>query len=170
MRNEGKSKTCISLLAAVARNRVIGSNNALPWRLPEDLRRFKALTLGHPVIMGRKTHESVGRPLPGRTNIVVTRDANFVAPGCTVVQSPAAALAACKDADEAFVIGGAELYRALFDDADRMYLTEINSDVPGDVLFPEFDAAQWQETARETVTGASLPFAFVTYQRVSKIL
>lgn len=159
--------TVLTLIAAVARNRVIGAGNALPWRLPEDLKRFKALTLGHPVIMGRKTHESIGRPLPGRDNIVVTRDAAYAAPGCKVVRSPEAALAACASADEVFVIGGADLYRALIGRAQRLQLTEIDADVEGDAWFPEFDRGKWRETARVAVTGAALPFSFTTYERLN---
>jgi dihydrofolate reductase len=156
----------VSLIAALAKNRVIGARGTLPWRLPEDLKRFKALTMGHPIIMGRKTFESIGRPLPGRQNIVVTRNAGFAAAGCTVVKSPEAALAACDGAEEAFIIGGAELYRAFLDTADRMLLTEIEQAVAGDAYFPEFDSSQWRETAREPVAGAALPCSFVTYQRL----
>jgi dihydrofolate reductase len=160
----------VSLIAALAKNRVIGAGNALPWRLPEDLKHFKALTMGHPVIMGRKTFESIGKPLPGRTNIVVTRSPGFTAAGCTVVDSPAAALAAAfaeaGRGEEAFVIGGAELYRALFDSADTLYLTEIDQAIEGDAWFPEFDLKQWQETARVPANGAALPCAFVTYKRL----
>ncbi len=157
----------ISLIAALAKNRVIGANNTLPWRLPEDLKRFKALTMGHPIIMGRKTYESIGRALPGRLNIVVTRNADFTAAGCTVVDSPAAAVAACIGVDEAFVIGGAELYRAWMDSADRMYLTEIDQNFAGDAWFPEFDRARWKETAREPLADPVLPCALVTYDRLT---
>jgi dihydrofolate reductase len=161
--------TRVSLIAALAKNRVIGAGNALPWRLPEDLKHFKALTMGHPVIMGRKTFESIGKPLPGRTNIVVSRSPGFAAEGCTVVESPRAALNAAfagGGGEEAFVIGGAELYGALLDSADTMYLTEIEQTVDGDAWFPEFDREQWQETSRVQVTGAALPCAFVTYTRL----
>ncbi len=158
--------TRISLIAAIARNRIIGANNALPWRLPEDLRHFKAVTMGHPVIMGRRTFESIGKPLLGRSNIVVTRSSAFAATGCAVVNSPAAALAACGGCDEAFVIGGAELYGALLGRADFMYLTEIDREIEGDTRFPEFDRNEWQEISRKPVAGAALPCAFVTYRRL----
>jgi dihydrofolate reductase len=161
--------TRVSLVAALAKNRVIGARNALPWRLPEDLRHFKTLTMGHPVIMGRKTFESIGRPLPGRSNIVVTRAPEFAAPGCIIVNSPAAALAACSGDDEAFVIGGAELYRALLERADVMHLTEIDRVFEGDAWFPEFDRQQWQEISRQPVAGAALPCAFVVYRRTQSI-
>jgi dihydrofolate reductase len=154
----------VSLVAALAANRVIGAGNRLPWHLPEDLRRFKRLTMGAPVIMGRKTHESIGRALPGRRNIVVTRQAGARWEGCEVAASLEAALALAGDAPEVFVIGGAELYRLALPRADRMYLTLLDAEYPGDTLFPEFDPAGWRETAREPGPG----FAFVTYERVRR--
>ncbi len=133
-----------SFVVAAARNGVIGRGNALPWRLPEDLAFFKRLTMGHPIIMGRKTYESIGKPLPGRLNIVVTRSA-FQAPGCTVVDSLEAAYRAAGDADEVFVIGGAQIFEAALPSADRIYLTEIESAIDGDTYFPRFDRSQWSE-------------------------
>jgi dihydrofolate reductase len=162
--------TRISLVAAMAKNRVIGANNALPWRLPEDLKHFKALTLGHPIVMGRKTFESIGKALPGRTNIVVSRSTQFTAAGCLVVASPEAALAAgfaAEGGEEVCVIGGAELYRALLARADCIYLTEIDRVVEGDAHFPEFDLTQWREVERVQVPEAALPCAFVTYRRLT---
>ena len=156
----------LTLIAAVARNGVIGNDNALPWRLPEDLKRFKELTLGHPIIMGRKTWASLGRPLPGRRNIVISRDPDFNAPGGIVVASLAAALAASADATEAFVIGGAEIYALALPEAQCLRLTEIDRDFPGDTHFPGFDPAAWRETARERHhADAGFDYAFVTYQR-----
>ncbi|MCX7170427.1 MAG: dihydrofolate reductase [Proteobacteria bacterium] len=149
-------------------NRVIGNGNALPWRLPEDLKRFKALTHGHPVIMGRKTWESLGRPLPGRTNIVISRRADLHAPGATPVGSLEAALAAAAatGTDEAFIIGGAEIYGQALPLADRLQLTEIDRDYAGDVFFPKFDRAAWHETARAAQHAeAGLAYTFVTYER-----
>ena len=155
-----------ALVAAVARNRVIGLANRLPWRLPEDLRRFKRLTMGAPVIMGRKTRESLGRPLPGRRNIVVTRQREATWEGCVVAHSLDAALALAGDAAEAFVIGGAELYAQALPRADRLYLTLIDADYAGDAWFPEFDAAVWREVAREPgVSGEGVGYAFVDYAR-----
>jgi dihydrofolate reductase len=155
----------VSLVAALARNRVIGAGNRLPWHLPEDLRRFKRLTMGAPVIMGRKTHESIleqaGKPLPGRRNIVVTRQPGARFEGCEVAGSLDTALALAGDAPEVFVIGGAELYRLALPRADRLYLTLIDADYDGDTFFPDFDPADWRETAREPGAG----FAFVTYER-----
>lgn len=158
----------ITLIAAMARNRVIGANNALPWRLPEDLQRFKSLTLGHPIIMGRKTWQSLGRPLPGRTNIVVSRSADFAAPGAAVVGSldAAVAMAASAGAGEVFIIGGAEIYAQALPLADCLQLTEIDHDFTGDAHFPAFAPAEWRETAR-TLHHAETDFdyAFVTYER-----
>lgn len=160
----------LTLIAAVARNGVIGSNNTLPWRLPEDLKRFKALTLGHPIIMGRKTWASLGRPLPGRSNIVITRDLDFKAPGCQVVDSLAAALDACGNADETFVIGGAEIYALALPVAHCLQLTEIHQDFQGDTTFPAIDRTSWRETARECHhADASLAYDFVTYERTVAI-
>lgn len=154
------------LIAAVAANGVIGSGGKLPWHLPEDLRHFKALTLGHPVIMGRKTWESLGRPLPGRENIVVTRTSGYEAPGAHVAASLDAALALCAGEPLAFVIGGSALYAAALPAADALVLTEIARDYPGDVRFPAFDRAAWRETQRKPQTGADgLRFDFVLYER-----
>ncbi|MFA6311437.1 MAG: dihydrofolate reductase [Sterolibacterium sp.] len=158
----------ITLIAAVAKNRVIGAGNTLPWRLPEDLKRFKALTLGHPIVMGRKTWESLGRPLPGRTNIVVSRNGDFAAVGAQRVGSVAEALtvAAATGSDEVFIIGGAEIYRQALPFAQRLQLTEIDRDFAGDVHFPAVDPALWRETAREPhQSGAGFDYAFVTYER-----
>jgi len=158
----------IVIIAAVARNGVIGKDNALPWRLPEDLRHFKALTLGHAVIMGRKTWESLPerfRPLPGRLNIVVTRDPGYRAAGATVVHSLAEAQKV--DASRtAFVIGGAELYAHALPLAQRLELTEIDADIDGDAHFPAYDRSQWREVKRAAGSSADgLAYAFVTYER-----
>ena len=134
----------ITLIAAVARNGVIGRAGQLPWRLPGDLKRFKEITWGHPVIMGRRTWESIGRALPGRRNIVVSRRPGFSAPGCDVVGSLDDALAAAGGATEAFIIGGAELYRAALPRAARLHLTRVQADVEGDVRFPEIRAEEWR--------------------------
>ena len=140
----------ISLIAALARNRVIGRDNQLPWRLSADLKHFKALTMGKPIVMGRKTWESIGKPLPGRTNIVVTRDSGFTAEGCCVMHSIEAALVAAKDAEEVMIMGGANLYAQLLPRADRLYLTEVQADVSGDAWFPEITEIQWRELERES--------------------
>ncbi|PKO83841.1 MAG: dihydrofolate reductase [Betaproteobacteria bacterium HGW-Betaproteobacteria-11] len=154
------------ILAAVAANRVIGANNTLPWRLPDDLKRFKALTLGHPVIMGRKTWQSLGRALPGRHNIVITRQPDFAAPGATRVASLDTALAACDGEATAFVIGGAEIYVLALPLADRLELTEIHAEIEGDAWFPPLDPAAWREVAREPRRSAEgLAYDFVSYAR-----
>ncbi|THF61555.1 dihydrofolate reductase [Pseudothauera rhizosphaerae] len=157
------------LIAAVARNGVIGRENALPWRLKADLAHFKAVTTGHPVLMGRKTWESLGRPLPGRRNLVVSRDPAWQAAGAERFPSPAAALAAAKGAERVFVIGGADLYRQLIDQADTVMLTEVWADVEGDARFPEFDRPQFEELARESRQADAdneFGFDFVTYRRI----
>ena len=156
----------VYLVAAVAANGVIGANGRLPWHLPEDLKHFKALTLGHPVIMGRKTWESLGKPLPGRENIVVTRAAGYDAPGACVASSLESALALCAGEPVAFVIGGGELYAEALPLAQGLVLTEIQRDYAGDARFPAFDRAVWHETQRKPQTGADgLRFDFVLYER-----
>jgi len=160
--------TRICLIAAMAANRVIGKDNALPWHLPADLKRFKTLTMGHPVVMGRKTHESIGRPLPGRRNLVISRNRDYRAPGCEIVHSLDEATAACRGAKTIFVIGGAELYRESLARAHCLEFTEIHAEFEGDVTFPEVSLAQWRETAREVhANEAGIPFRydFVHYQR-----
>ena len=158
--------TRVYLVAAVAANGVIGAKGKLPWHLPEDLKHFKALTLGHPVIMGRKTWASLGRALPGRENIVVTRAPGYEAPGASVASSLDAALALCAGEATAFVIGGGELYAEALPLADGLVLTEIQRDYPGDARFPDYDRAAWRETQRKPQTGADgLRFDFVLYER-----
>lgn len=142
----------VTLVAALARDsRVIGADGDLPWRLPADLRRFKATTMGHPIVMGRKTWESIGRPLPGRRNIVLSRRAEFTAEGAEVVSSLDAALARAADADEVFVIGGEAVYEAALPRADRLLLTWVEGRFEGDAFFPAFDPDEWVERSREAV-------------------
>jgi len=157
----------VRLVAAMSRNRVIGRDNALPWRLPEDLRRFKQITLGHPVLMGRRTHESIGRALPGRENLVLTRDRGFAAPGCRVVHDLAAALAAAGDR-ALMVIGGAQLYAQTLPIACVLHLTLVEADVAGDTLFPEFDLDDWELLAEAPYPAGgerALGFRFLDYVR-----
>lgn len=134
----------ISLIAALTPEHVIGRDNDLPWRIRADLRHFRRLTLGKPVIMGRRNYQSIGRPLAGRLNIVITRDPDFHAEGCLVARSPEEALALAGDAEEVMIIGGAEIYRHFLPDADRLYLTWVQADIPGDTWFPRFEPDQWQ--------------------------
>ncbi len=158
----------LSIIVAMAQNRTIGVNNTLPWRCPEDLKHFKALTMGHHMIMGRKTYDSIGKPLPGRTTVVVTRNTDLSIDGCVVAHSLQEAIASCAGDQEIFVVGGAELYRQAIPLVDTLYLTEIQQDVEGDAFFPEFDANLWQETAREIraqETPQPLAYHFVTYRR-----
>ena len=163
-----QNKPRVSVIAALARNRVIGIENRLPWRLPEDLAHFKALTLNHPILMGRKTFESLGRPLPGRTNIVITRNPGYRRDGCLVADSTPAALALCRDAAEIFFIGGAELYGQAIPLADRLYLTEVDIEAEGDARFPDYDRSAFREISRESHTGEkgdALEFDFAVYER-----
>ena len=157
-----------ALVVAMARNRVIGRDNRLPWRLPADLAYFKQVTMGHPVVMGRRTHESIGRALPGRQNIVVTRNRAFSAPGCTMVGSLDEAWKAAGDADEASVIGGTSLFAEALPLADRIHLTEVEAEVPGDTFFPPFDRSLWTEreiSRHEVDERHAYPFRIVVLDR-----
>ena len=158
--------TRIYLIAAVAQNGIIGAGGVLPWHLPEDLKHFRNVTLGHPVIMGRRTWESLGKPLPGRENIVISRRPGFEAPGASVAASPAAAVALCAGEPVAFVIGGAEIYAAALPLADGLVLTELDRDYEGDTRFPAWHPSEWRETQREAHTAADgMRFDFVVYER-----
>ena len=162
----GPVTTRIYLVAAVAKNGVIGAGGNLPWHLPEDLRHFKKLTLGHPVIMGRRTWESLGKPLPGRENIVISRRTGYEAPGASVAASLEAAIALCAGEPVAFVIGGAEIYAAALPLADGLVLTEIQMDYEGDTRFPEWNRKAWRVSQKETHTsGEGVRFDFVLYER-----
>lgn len=154
----------LTLIAAVASNGVIGRDNALIWHLPDDLARFKRITMGHPIVMGRKTFESLPKVLPGRVHYVLTGQRDYAAPeGVVLCHSPEELLAALPDGEN-FVIGGAAVYRKLLPHADRMLLTEIDRAYEGDAYFPAFDRAEWTVTASEEGTG-TIPHRFVTYER-----
>ena len=156
--------TSLSLIVAMDENRLIGSDNGLPWQLPADLQFFKRTTMGKPIIMGRRTFQSIGRALPGRRNIVVTRDPGFVADGCETAPSLDAALALVRDEPEAMLIGGATLYRQAIGRADCLYLTRIHHAFSGDTWFPEFDEAEWREESRqyfEADHGNPWPYSFI---------
>ena len=164
----------IAMIVAMAENRVIGRNNQLPWYLPGDLKYFKATTMGKPVIMGRKTYESIGKPLPGRANIVVTGNENYSADGVSVVHSIEEALQRAKSvavadgAKEIMVIGGAELYKEFLPNIKRLYLTKIHASVDGDAYFPTLDWRQWQELGREDFDAEGpnpYNYSFIVYQR-----
>nr|AIA16801.1 Dihydrofolate reductase [uncultured bacterium] len=157
----------IYLIAAMASNRVIGRENRLPWRLPEDLKRFKELTMGHPVVMGRKTYESIGRLLPGRENIILSRDPGFVVEGATMVRSYDELVSAERARGrELFVIGGAQIYSRALQDADRIYLTEIDAEIEGDAYFPEVPPS-FRPVASEERAGDPA-FRFVTYEKTGR--
>ena len=164
-REEGKPR--ISIVSALASNRAIGINNSLPWRLPEDLKYFKALTMGHHIIMGRKTWESIGKPLPGRTTVIVTRGEYLAPEGVKIAHSIAEAVSECAGDEEVFFVGGAELYVQALPLADRLYLTEIQKNVDGDAWFPELEASDWEELSRDRRRDESgdFDYHFVVYRR-----
>lgn len=139
----------LSIIVAMDRNRVIGNNDSLPWHISADLKNFKKITMGKPIVMGRKTHESIGRPLPGRENIIITRDKTYQAEGCTVLNSIEEILEHCKDTEEVMITGGSEIYKHTLDQATRLYLTEVHAEVEGDTFFPEYNRTEWDEISRE---------------------
>lgn len=159
----------ISLIAAMASNRVIGLNNKMPWHLSADLKKFKKITMGSPVLMGRKTHESIGKVLPGRTNIILSRDPEYRQLGCLVFNDLDSAVKyACASAEEVFVIGGSDLYEALLPIADAIYLTVINSEFQGDAFFPEINVNDWSEVEREDITDdldADFSYSFLKLEK-----
>lgn len=160
--------TTLTLIVARARNGIIGRDNQLPWKLPEDLAYFKRTTMGAPIVMGRKTFASLGRPLPGRRNLVVTRDASKQFAGAETMTSLEQALAACPDVPEVFLIGGAQLYAEGMDQADKLLITELDADFAGDTSFPLPDPAQWREVSRDTRKAEApnaFSFAWVVYER-----
>ncbi len=160
------SAPAIYLVAAVAANGIIGAKGKLPWHLPEELKHFKQLTMGHPIIMGRRTWESLGRALPGRENIVVTTQAGYEAPGAAVASSLDAAIALCIGEPVAFVIGGTQLFAAALPIARGLVLTEIRRDYEGDTVFPAYDRSAWRETQREAHAAADgTRFDYVLYER-----
>ena len=157
----------------MAENRVIGDRNRLPWHLPADLKRFRALTWGKPLLMGRKTHESIGKPLPGRMNLVLTRDPDYRAPGCVVVHSLDRALSEAGTAPELMVIGGAEVYAALLPQATRLYLTTIHRVYAGDVFFPPLETRAWSLLSHERVEHDDLfdaAYSFAVLERTAPVL
>lgn len=158
----------ISVIVAVAQNGIIGNDNQLIWHISEDLKRFKAITSGHPVVMGRKTFESLGRPLPNRTNVVITRNRDYIAEGCKMAGSLEEAVSMFPAEEEVFVIGGGEIYRQAMPIADRFYLTVVHADYEGDTHFPEWDKTQWRLISEERHDRGEKfpsPFTFETYQK-----
>ena len=158
----------ISLIVAMASNRVIGDRGEIPWKIPGEQKMFKEITFGHVVIMGRKTYESLNRPLPGRTNIVITRQRDYQAPGCVIAHDFAGAIKSCPAAEsEAFIIGGGQLYHETMAVADRIYLTVIPREIPGDTKFPEIPADDFEIKESRLVDGVE-PYNFYIYERIKR--
>lgn len=159
----------LSAIVAMASNRVIGKDNALPWHLPADFKHFKSVTMGSPIVMGRKTYESIGRPLPGRRNVVISRDTSYSVEGCDVFHAPEAAIETLSGEEEVFIIGGATLYSLFLPQVQRLYLTVVQAEFDGDTRFPELDDARWREVAREDHKADDInkyDYSFVTLDRV----
>ncbi|MBU4034612.1 MAG: dihydrofolate reductase, partial [Proteobacteria bacterium] len=152
------------LIAAMAKNRVIGRANTIPWHIPGEQQRFKAMTMGHTLIMGRKTFESIGRPLPGRKTVIISRNREYQAAGCVVAPSLAVAIALCPETETVFIAGGGEIYQQALDLADSIYLTVLDREVEGDILFPEFDRKRFQKISSERVEGPE-PYTFTVFSR-----
>ena len=155
----------------MAKNRVIGADGRIPWHLPNELKLFKSLTMGHPIVMGRKTYESINRLLPGRTTVIVTRRPDYAVSGAIVAHSVQDALAACGDDDECFVIGGAELFSETLPIADRIHLTVVDAEPKGDTFMPEFDMSEWRETSSETFPADEKhahAYRYTVYERKSR--
>ena len=158
----------ISIIVAMDRNRVIGKDGGLPWRISSDLENFKKITMGKPIVMGRKTHESIGRPLPGRENIILTREKVYSADGCTVLNSLEAIYEHCLHAEEIMITGGSEIYKYTLEKASRLYITEVHTEIEGDTFFPEFNRNEWEEVSREDFKADDkndFDFSFVVLER-----
>ncbi|MEH7388572.1 dihydrofolate reductase [Bacillus sp. JJ1521] len=160
----------ISLLVAMDKNQLIGKDNDLPWRLPADLAYFKRVTMGHPIFMGRKTYDSIGRPLPGRENIIVTRDTSYEAEGCKVIHSIDDIVKMSEETEkELFVIGGAEIFKEILRHSDRLYITEIEEEFEGDTYFPAFDKTEWKVISKEKgIKDEKNPYeyTFLVYEKI----
>lgn len=162
----------LSIVVAYDQRQLIGANGSLPWHLPADLKHFRAITMGKPIVMGRRTHESIGHPLPGRTNIVITSEHGYRSAGCVIANDLDAAVAAARElADEVMVIGGSTLYAATLPGADRIYLTEVHATFDGDVYFPSYDRLRWSETERHDHAADAAnpyPYSFVVLDRAGR--
>jgi len=159
----------ISIIVAMASNHAIGLNNQMPWHLSADLKKFKAITMGSPILMGRKTYESIGKPLPGRRNIIISRNPDYQREGCLVFNDIEKAIEACRQYDEIFIIGGASFYQAILPKADSLYLTQINKEFEGDTFFPVINKNEWKEVARENIDGdESVDFSYSFIKLVRK--
>jgi dihydrofolate reductase len=166
----------IALIVAASQNNVIGLDNQLPWHLPEDLQYFKSVTMGKPILMGRKTYDSIGRPLPGRTNIVLTRDANWTADGVQVVNDLDSAIAASEkacaaaDSGELMIIGGEQIYRKFLPVASKLYLTKVEAEIEGDAFFPDINSTQWQQVAEKIPEKVgNYSYRFVVLERIAEL-
>jgi len=159
----------ITIIAAIAKNNALGKDNKLIWHIPADLKRFKKVTLNHHVIMGRKTYESLGKPLPNRTSIIITRNANFKAEGCVIVNSLQAAIKAAKEDKSPYILGGAEIYKQAILIANKLDLTFVHHHFEADAFFPEIDETIWKETSREDFKASDknkYDYSFVTFERL----
>jgi dihydrofolate reductase len=160
----------ISIIVAMASNRAIGLDNQMPWHLSADLKKFKHITMGSPILMGRKTYESIGRPLPGRDNIIISRNINYKQAGCFVFNTIESAIASCHQHDEIFIIGGATFYEAMLPKANKLYLTHINQPFEADTFFPSIKQDEWKEVKREEIDNDSsvdFTYSFLTLERIS---
>jgi dihydrofolate reductase len=160
-----------SLIVAMSENRVIGREGSLPWHLPADLKHFKETTMGHPIVMGRRNYEDIGRPLPGRQNIVLSRQEDYTADGCSVIHAPEELEAVVPDGSEVMIIGGADIYELFFPKVTRMYLTLVHAEIEGDIYFPAFGVGKWKETSRkfhEADEANRYDYTFVTMERTRK--
>ena len=159
----------LSLIVAMASNRAIGLNNQMPWHLSADLKKFKQITMGAPILMGRKTYESIGKPLPGRSNIIISRNPSYTQQGCSVFNNIQSALASCQDYDEVFIIGGATFYQSMLAQADFIYLTQINKSFEADTFFPEINRNEWKEVSREDINddkSVDFSYSFIKLERL----
>ncbi len=159
----------LSLIVAMASNRAIGLNNQIPWHLSADLKKFKQITMGSPILMGRKTYESIGRPLPGRTNIIISRNSSYKQDGCLVYDDIDKAIASCQQYNEIFVIGGATFYQAMLPKADIIYLTQIHKEFKGDTFFPSINEQEWKEVVREDINydqTVDFTYSFIKLERL----
>lgn len=158
----------VSIIVAASTNKVIGAGGNLPWKISDDLKRFKRLTMGKPIVMGRLTWDSIGRPLPGRQNIIITRQRDLSATGCDIVDTPAAALRLANDAEEVMIIGGSQIYDLFLSKAGRIYLTRVHAEIEGDAYFPDIDDNEWALVEREShgpSEANEFAFDFLTYER-----
>ena len=161
----------VSIVVAMSSNAVIGSNGGLPWHLSADLKRFKSITMGKPIVMGRKTHDSIGKPLPGRENVILTRDDNYQADGCTIINELNDIYKRCSEVDEVMIIGGSQLYAQVLPLAKKLFITEVHAEVDGDTCFPDFDRQQWREIERQDFKANEkndFDYSFVVLKRVKR--